>query len=78
VYGLIAACCTSLKDCSPGTGKSTGRIDTNSRAAGGSLYPHGFSAERFVEVIVTEAAWDVRGSASGAPTRGSATGAVPR
>jgi len=43
-----------------------------------SLYPDGFSAERFVEVVETEAVWDVRGSASGAPTRESVDDAAPR
>ena len=61
-----------------GNGGVDGALDTKTSAAGGSLYPHGFSAERFVEVIVTEAVWDVRGSASGALTPGSATGVVPR
>jgi hypothetical protein len=53
-------------------------LDTKTSAADGSLYAHGFSAEGFVEVIETEAAWDVLDSVGGAPARGSATGAVPR
>jgi len=59
-------------------GEVDGALDTNARAASGSLYAHGFSAERLVEVIETEAVWDVPDSASGALTPGSATGVVPR
>lgn len=36
--------------------------------SGWSLYPDGFSAERFVEVIETEAVWELRDSPSRAPT----------
>lgn len=33
--------------------------------SGWSLYPDGFSAERFAEVIETEAVWDVRTATRG-------------
>ena len=43
-------------------------LESDSSGPGWSLYPDGFSAERFVEVIETEAVWELRDSASRAPT----------
>ncbi len=37
-----------------------GALEADASASGWSLYPDGFSAERFVEVIETEAVWDLR------------------
>jgi Holliday junction resolvase-like predicted endonuclease len=37
-----------------------GALEADASASGWSLYPNGFSAERFVEVIETEAVWDTR------------------
>ena len=42
-----------------------------------TLYPDGFSAERFIEVIETEAVWEPRDSASHAQVPRSALDAVP-
>lgn len=37
-----------------------GALEPDASASGWSLYPDGFSADRFVEVIETEAVWDAR------------------
>jgi Holliday junction resolvase-like predicted endonuclease len=55
-----------------------GALEADTSASGWSLYPDGFSAERFVEVIETEAVWELRDSASRALTPRSAVDAVPR
>ena len=46
--------------------------DADASESGWSLYPDGFSAERFAEVIETEAVWDVRTATRGGRTLQSA------
>jgi Holliday junction resolvase-like predicted endonuclease len=43
--------------------------EADASESGWSLYPDGFSAERFVEVIETEAVWDVQAAARGRTLR---------
>ena len=42
-------------------------LEADTSVPGWSLYPDGFSAERFIEVIESEAVWDLRDSTSRAP-----------
>jgi hypothetical protein len=46
--------------------------EVDASESGWSLYPDGFSAERFAEVIETEAVWDVRTATRGGRTLQSA------
>jgi hypothetical protein len=43
-------------------------LEADASESGWSLYPDGFSVERFVEVIETEAVWEVRTAARGGRT----------
>jgi Holliday junction resolvase-like predicted endonuclease len=52
--------------------------EANTSRSGWSLYPDGFSAERFVEVIETEAVWDLRDLVSRALPPQSAVDDFPR
>jgi hypothetical protein len=46
-----------------------GAHEADASESGWSLYPDGFSAERFVEVIETEAVWDVQSATRGRTLR---------
>jgi Holliday junction resolvase-like predicted endonuclease len=46
-----------------------GAHEAGTRGSGWSLYPDGFSAERFVEVIETEAVWDLQAATRGPSPR---------